>query len=76
MTTTIYTDTTKRFKIPKKISQLPAVIIPLSEYEDMRENLDMFNSENLMNDIEKARKEVANKKTISLKEAKKKLKLK
>ena len=73
MTTTIYTDTKKEFRIPKKIGRLPAVIIPLSEYEDMRENLDMFNSRNLMSDINKSRNEIKNKKTISLKEIKKKL---
>jgi len=76
MITTIYTDTKKKFKIPKKIGRLPAVIIPLSEYEDMRENLDMFYSENLIKDVEKARKEIKDKKTISLKETKRKLRSK
>lgn len=68
--------TTKENHILKKVGKLPAVIIPLSEYEDMRENLDMFYSGDLMRDIEKSRKEIKNKKTISLKEVKKKLKLK
>jgi PHD/YefM family antitoxin component YafN of YafNO toxin-antitoxin module len=66
----------KGIRTLKNADKLPAVIISLSEYEDMRENLDMFNSKILMKDIEKARKEVRNKKTISLKEVKRKLALK
>ena len=57
--------------IPKKVI-LPDILIrrkqgiailPLEEYERMKEDLEMFQSRNLAKDIEKARKE---KKTISL----------
>ena len=66
----------KEIRTLKNISKMPAVVIPLSEYEDMRENLDMFYSETLVRDVEKSRKEIRNKETISLGEVKKKLKLK
>ena len=66
----------KGIKTLKNIGKMPAVVIPLSEYEDMRENLDMFYSETLVRDVEKSRKEIRNKETISLGEVKKKLKLK
>lgn len=71
-----YVDAKKDSKIFKKIGRLPAVIIPLSEYENMRENLDMFNSRTLARDIEKSRNDVKNKRIISLKEAEIKLGLK
>ena len=38
-------------------------ILPLEEYEKMKEDLEMFYSKNLAKDIEKARKE---KRTVSL----------
>ena len=66
----------KEIRTLKNINKMPAVVIPLSEYEDMRENLDMFYSETLVRDVEKSRKEIRNKETISLGEVKKKLKLK
>ena len=66
----------KGIKTLKNIGKMPAVVIPLSEYEDMRENLDMFYSETLMKDIERSRKEIKKAETISLGEIKKELKLK
>jgi len=66
----------KGIKTLKNIGKMPAVVIPLSEYEDMRENLDMFYSETLVKDIERSRKEIKKAETISLGEIKKELKLK
>ena len=65
-----YVEIARDSKMMKKIGRLPAVVIPLSEYEDMRENLDMFRSTILMKDIDKSRNDIKNKRTISLKEVK------
>ncbi|HEY4516067.1 MAG TPA: hypothetical protein VJH67_02675 [Candidatus Paceibacterota bacterium] len=60
----------------KKVGDLPAVIISLSEYENMREDLDVLHSKTLERSIEKTRKEIKEGGVISLKEIKKRLKIK
>lgn len=51
------------------------VVLPLAEYERMREDLEMLRSKRLERDIEKARQEVKEGKTFTLKEVKEKLNL-
>ena len=47
---------TKNHKI-EKIGKLPVVILPLADYERMKEDLEILQSKKLAKDIEKARKE-------------------
>jgi PHD/YefM family antitoxin component YafN of YafNO toxin-antitoxin module len=47
-----------------KIGQLPVVILPLKDYEQMKEDLEMLHSKKLAKDIEASRKQ---KKIIPLK---------
>lgn len=49
---------TKNHKI-EKIGKLPVVILPLADYERLKEDLEMLQSKELAKDIEKARKEKA-----------------
>lgn len=59
-----------------KSSNLPLVVLSLSDYERMREDLEMYRSRRLAPDIIRARAEVRAGKTLTLTEVKKKLKAK
>lgn len=50
-------------------------ILPLEEYERMKEDLEMLRSERLAKEIEEARKEVKKGKVITLEEVERKLNL-
>jgi len=50
-------------------------ILPLEEYEKLKEDLEMLQSKKLVKEIEKARKEAKEGKVISLKELERKLNL-
>ncbi len=50
-------------------------ILPLEDYERMKEDLEMYQSKNLPKEIEKARKEVKEGKIISLEKIEKELNL-
>ena len=50
-------------------------ILPLEEYERMKEDLEMFQSKKLAKDIERARREAKEGKVITLKELEKELNL-
>lgn len=58
-----------------KIGETPVVILPLEDYEKIKEELEMLSSKKLAKQITKAREEIRQGKTYSLEEAKKKLKL-
>ncbi len=58
-----------------KIGKTPVVILPLEEYEKMKEEIDMLSSEKLVRDIEKARVEVRKGEIYSIEEVKRKLKM-
>jgi PHD/YefM family antitoxin component YafN of YafNO toxin-antitoxin module len=51
------------------------VILPLAEYERMKEDLEMLRSKKLIKEIKKARKEAKKGKVISLEEVEKRLNL-
>lgn len=61
--------------IINKIDKLPVVVLPLEEYEKMREDLEMLRSKKLPRAIEKARREVARGETMTLGQVKKLLNL-
>lgn len=50
-------------------------ILPLEEYERIKEDLDMFLSKRLAKEVERARKEIKKGKIISFEDAEKKLNL-
>ena len=52
----IYAQTTQKIKLGRK-EDFPVVVLPLSDYERMREDLEMAQSKNLSGKIAKARKE-------------------
>ena len=58
-----------------KIGKLPVVILPLEDYERMREDLEMLQSRTLPRKIRKAREEVRKGRVMTLAEVKKKLNL-
>lgn len=58
-----------------QLGKLPVVILPLVEYEKMKEDLEMLRSPNLPERIKKARAEVKAGKVYTLDEVKKILKL-
>lgn len=60
---------------PQKIGKFPVVILPLEDFEMMKEKLEMYQSKKLPKEITKARKEVGKGKVLSLEEVKRKLKL-
>ena len=60
---------------PQKIGKLPVVILPLEDYERMKEDLEMLSSKTLARDIAKARRELRDGKGLTLAEVKKRLKL-
>jgi len=51
------------------------VILPLEEYERMKEDLEMIRSKKLPKEIERARREAKERKTMRLEEVEKKLKM-
>lgn len=61
--------------VVNQIGKTPVVVLPLSEYEKMREDLEMFKSRSLAKDIKKARADVASGKTYNLSQIKKLLNL-
>jgi len=58
-----------------RIGELPVVILPLEDYEQMRENLEMLSSKNLPRQIERARLESQKGQVMTLAEVKRKLRL-
>lgn len=64
----------KRVKA-QKIGRLPIVVLPLVDYERMKEDLEMFYSRTLTKEIKKAREEVKKEKILTFAEAKRRLKL-
>ena len=67
---------TARKKISEaSIGKLPVVILPLEDYERMREDLEMLQSRTLPRKIRKAREEVRKGRVVTLAEVKKKLNL-
>lgn len=59
---------------PAKLRKLPLVLLPLEDYERMKEDLEMLRSRAFQRRIAKAREAVRKGKTISLEEVKKRLK--
>ena len=55
--------------------RLPVIVLPLNDYEKMREDLEMFQSKNLAKEIKKAREEARRGDILDLAKAKKKLRL-
>jgi len=70
-------DTSKTINIPKALIRRKqgVVILPLEEYERLKEELEMLQSKKLAKEIEKARKEAKRGEIISLEEAERRLKL-
>lgn len=58
------------------LSKYPVVVLPLDEFEKMKEDLEMYKSKNLRKDIAKAREDFKKGKFLTFEEVKKKLKLK
>ncbi|MFA5806519.1 MAG: hypothetical protein WC879_17950 [Melioribacteraceae bacterium] len=56
-----------------KIGKTPVVILPLEDYENMREELEILSSKKLSNEITKARQEVQKGEVYSIEEIKRKL---
>lgn len=57
------------------LGKFPVVVLPLDEYEKMKEDLEMLRSKRLEGSIKKARKEIAKGKVYTVEEVKKALKL-
>lgn len=55
------------------LGKLPVVILPLGEYERMKEDLEMLQSKGLKRKIQRARRDVKQGKVVSLEEVIKKL---
>ena len=56
-----------------KIGRLPVVILPLEDYERMREDIEMLSSKSLPRNIERARQDARKGRVMTLAEVKKKL---
>ena len=56
-----------------KIGKTPVVVLPLEDYENMREELEILSSKKLLNEIAKARQEVQKGEVYSISEIKRKL---
>lgn len=56
-----------------KIGKTPVVILPLEDYENMKEELEILSSKKLSNEITKARQEVQKGEVYSIEEIKRKL---
>lgn len=67
----------KNITLPKALIRRKQgiAILPLEEYEKIKEDLEMLRSKKLAKEIEKARKEAKKEKIISLKEVESKLNL-
>jgi PHD/YefM family antitoxin component YafN of YafNO toxin-antitoxin module len=57
------------------LGKLPVVILPLAQYERMKEDLEMLQSKNLERKIRKSRQEVKKGKVVSLQEVLTKLEI-
>jgi PHD/YefM family antitoxin component YafN of YafNO toxin-antitoxin module len=57
------------------VGELPVVILPLEDYERMREDLEMLSSQRLPREIETARQEARKGQVMTLAEVKRKLRL-
>lgn len=68
---------TKNITIPKALIRKKEgiAILPLEEYERIKEDLEMLQSKKLAKEIEKARKEAKEGKVVTLEELEKKLSL-
>lgn len=60
----------------QKIGKFPVVILPLDDFEKMKEDLVMYQSRTFRKDITRAREEVKKGKLLTFKDVKKNLKLK
>ena len=60
---------------PKMIAKLPVVILPLEEYERMKEDLEALSSKRYLRRIERAREEIRQGKAVPFAEVKRKLKI-
>jgi PHD/YefM family antitoxin component YafN of YafNO toxin-antitoxin module len=60
---------------PKNIGKLPVVILPLEEYERMKEDLEALRSKRYLRRIEKAREEIRQGRAIPFAEVKRRLKI-
>ncbi|MBT9169657.1 MAG: hypothetical protein DDT19_03020 [Syntrophomonadaceae bacterium] len=71
------TNSSKTITLPKTLIRRKegVAILPLEEYERIKEDLEMFQSKRLAKEIEKARKEAKAGKVISLEELERKLNL-
>lgn len=71
------THSSKTITLPKALIKRKegVVILPLEEYERMKEDMEMLRSKRLVDEIKKARKEAKMGKVLSLEEVEKKLKL-
>lgn len=58
-----------------QLGKLPVIILPLDEYEKMREDLEMLRSKRLAKSIKRTRREVVEGKVYTTSEVKKILKL-
>jgi len=58
-----------------KIGKMPMVILPLGDYEKMKEDLEMFHSKKLLKDIKKSREEIKKGMILTLDQVKRKLKI-
>ena len=56
-----------------KIGKTPVVILPLEDYENMKEELEILSSKKLQSEISKARQEIRKGEVYSIKEIKRKL---
>ena len=61
--------------ISNKIGKVPVVVLPLEEYEKMKEDLEMLLSKTLPRSIKKARKDFKENKVFNLSEVKRLLNL-
>jgi len=70
-------NSSKTITLPKTLIKRKegVVILPLEEYEKIKEDLEMLQSRRLVKEIEKARKEAKKGKVISLEELERKLNL-
>ena len=60
----------------QKIGKLPVVVLPLDYFENIKEDLEMYQSKTFKKEIVKARVEVKKGEFLTFEEVKKKLKLK
>ena len=71
------TNSSKNITLPKALvrKKKGVVILPLEEYEKLKEDLEMLSSKKLAKKIEKAREEVKKGKLIALEEVERRLNL-